>query len=608
MIRRLLSGLKVVREIVLLVWAEATPFVKARLAIVLILVLATAALAPLGPLALKLIIDRLAGNAAPEITSIVLLISLYVLSQWLARSVGEIRGLIYARAERRIYRSLSERVFSHIIHLPLRFHLNRKTGAICQALDNGLQGYQMVLHQIVFTVLPVIGQLAVIALVLARVDQPAFLGIFVLAIVSYGVAFTIAALRVAGAATATSTAAIDVGAMMTDSILNYETIKLFTAERVTQARIGDALSRTENEWVGFFRRYAINGLGFATIFAGFLALSISYSTLEVLSGRMTVGEFVLVNTYMLQIVAPVETLGYAMQAFSQGAAMLEQMVELLREKPEPTQATSFEASEVAGSLEFSNVSFSYGSRSPVLTNVCFRLPANTTLGIVGASGAGKSTLVRLLVRLLEPNSGHILLDGLPIAEMSLSQLRQAIAVVPQDTVLFNDTIGFNIAIGNPGSAQSDVEHAARQAHVHDLISGLPERYETVVGERGARLSGGEKQRISIARAVLKKPRIYIFDEATSSLDSNTESEILHNLREIARSRTTLIIAHRLSTVVHADQIVVLDNGAIVEVGTHAELLSRGSRYARLWNAQQAGTSGTPEVQNSLRSRTAKTSG
>jgi ATP-binding cassette subfamily B protein len=279
-------------------------------------------------------------------------------------------------------------------------------------------------------------------------------------------------------------------------------------------------------------------------------------------------------------------LGYAMQGFSQGMAMLRKMLELFHEQTEPTMIAGKEPLIGPGALSFDRVSLSYNNDQVVLKDVSFSVPAGKTLGIVGASGAGKSTVVRLLVRLYEPDSGQILFDGVPISEMSLSQLRRAIAVVPQDTILFNDTLGYNIGFGRFGATQEEIEQAARLAHLHDFVARLPDGYQTVVGERGVKLSGGERQRVSIARAALKRPSIYVFDEATSSLDSRTEQEILGSLREISRSSTTLIIAHRLSTVVHADEIVVLGNGTVLERGTHHVLLGLNGAYAALWRAQQ----------------------
>ena len=581
------------QDVIALIWSDATGFVRFRLVVALLLIMVASATTALGPVALKLVVDGFTGHssgvAAALGLSVAVLIGLYVLSQWLSRTVGEIRGLVYARAERRMSRLLSERLFAHVMHLPLKFHMERQTGAITQALDNGLNGYQMVLHTLVFTILPVATELGTIVVVLSRLDQPAFLGLFVGAIAAYGVVFWYSALTIMKAAHSASDSQVDATAVMTDSILNYETVKYFTAESVVQQRVSRALIQTEEGWVRFFRRFAWNGLFVATIFAGFLAVTVFYAAHEVQGGRMTVGTFVLVNTYMLQIVRPVEQLGYAMQMLSQGLAFLGKMFEIFREKPESGAGTTSPAPSGAGRLEFQQVGVSYRSDRVVLSDVSFTLAPGKTLGVVGGSGSGKSTLVRLLVRLIEPDVGRVLLDGQSIGELSLALLRQAIAVVPQDTVLFNDTIGYNIAFGKEGSTQAEVEHAARLAHLHDFIVSLPDGYATKVGERGVKLSGGEKQRVSIARAAIKRPRIYVFDEATSSLDSNTEREILKNLREISRFSTTVVIAHRLSTVVHADEIVVVDGGTIAERGTHAGLLRQNGRYAALWQAQQQGT-------------------
>jgi len=590
MMQKLRRSMASLREVIGLIWTDATGFVRLRLVVALLLIMAASAMTALGPVALKLVVDGFAGQGSAAGVSAVTLIGLYVLSQWLARTVGEIRGLVYARAERRMSRMLSERLFAHVMRLPLRFHLERQTGAISQTLDNGLNGYQMVLHTLVFTILPVATELGTIVFVLSRLNQPAFLGLFAGAIVAYAVVFWYSAFTIMAAAKAASDSQINATAVMTDSILNYETVKYFTAESVVQERVSRVLTQTEDGWVGFYRRWAYNGLGVATIFAGFLAVTILYAAHEVQAGRMTVGSFVLINTYMLQVVRPVEMLGYAMQSLSQGMAFLEKLFDIFREKPEPFVVSDMSPTGAGvGKLDFEAVGVAYRSDRVILRDVNFTLPAGKTLGVVGGSGAGKSTLVRLLVRLIEPDTGRILLDGISIGDLPLSTVRQAIAVVPQDTVLFNDTIGYNIAFGKAGSTQAEIEHAARLAHLHDFIMSLPDGYDTRVGERGIKLSGGEKQRVSIARAAIKRPRIYVFDEATSSLDSHTEREILRNLREISRFSTTLVIAHRLSTVVHADEIVVLEGGTIVERGSHSALLRQSGKYAALWQAQQQGT-------------------
>lgn len=583
------SGLGNLREVFSLVWGEASKFVKGRLILALLLITLASALTALGPVALKLVVDRLTDQAKGSLSvPVAALIGLYVASQFLARSVGEIRAFIYARAERRMMRTLSERLFAHVLRLPLRFHLDQQTGAVTQSLTNGLQGYQGVLNTLVFSILPVVAELATIVVVLSRLDQPVFLLLFCGAIVCYGTLFAYAARRTKKAARSASAAQIDANATMTDGILNYETVKYFAAETVVQERVGGALIRTEEEWVRFYRQFAVNGLCVATIYAAFLGMTILYAAREAQEGRVSIGTFVLINTYMLQIVRPVEMLGYAVQRLSQGLAYLDNMLDLFHQKSEDLPREGAAPLTGPGGLEFEHVGVSYRADRVILKDVTFRLPAGRTLGIVGASGSGKSTLVRLLTRLIDPDCGRILLDGVPISELPLSRLREAIAVVPQDTILFNDTIGYNIAFGKPGSSPQDVEEAAGLAHLNDFMMTLPDGYDTRVGERGVKLSGGEKQRVSIARAAIKRPRIYVFDEATSSLDTRTEREILRSLRELSRCSTTLVIAHRLSTVVHADQIVVLDAGVIVERGTHESLLEQNGRYAELWQAQQHG--------------------
>jgi ABC-type transport system involved in Fe-S cluster assembly fused permease/ATPase subunit len=577
-----------VREIVGIIWSDADRFVKRRLAAVLLLVVTASVLTALGPLALKWLVDGFTDQAMGVSLSPSILVGAYVLSQFLARAVGEVRGLVYARAERRMFRVLSGRLFAHILRLPLRFHLDRKTGGISQTLENGLTGYQMILHHLVFTFLPVTAELGTIIVVLTRLAHPAFLMLFCGALVCYATAFAYAARTIARAAKSASAAHVDGAAQMTDALLNVELVKYFAAEAIVQERVGRALSRTEAEWVSFYRQYAVNGVTVSTIFAAFLAVTTLYAVHEVEGARLTVGDFVLITSYMLQVIRPVEALGYAMQGFSQGAAMLDKMLALFHAKSEPQQPGKAGRLEGPGHLEFENVTLSYAPQRVALQGVSFKVPAGKTVGIVGASGSGKSTLVRLLARLLEPDTGRILLDGVPISALSLATLRQSIAVVPQDTVLFNDSVGDNIAFGKAGCTQEEIEQAASRAHLDELIASLPDTYDTNVGERGLKLSGGERQRLSIARAAIKRPRIYIFDEATSALDSVTELEIARNLQEISRSITTLVITHRLSTVVHADEIIVLEAGTVVERGTHASLLRLCGRYAAFWTAQQTG--------------------
>lgn len=577
------------REILVLLGREATPFVRWRLAWVLLLVTLGAILTALGPIALKLLVDGFTVHGRGQVVSPILLVALYALSQWLARVASEIRGLMYRRVQWRMFSTLSERLFAHLMHLPLRFHLDRHTGGVTETLKNGLEGLQLVLNQMVVTVLPVTGELATVLVVLARMAPSPFLALFCGALIFYTTAFAHSAAAVMKSAQIASAARVEAGAAITDGLLNYETVKYFTAESMVQERVGKALARSETEWLTFSRLFARSGLLAASIYAGFLAATIWYATLEVLRGQMTMGDFVLVDTYMLQLVRPVELLGYAMQSCSQGLAMLEKLAQLFREPPEPLPSIRARSVTGPGTLEFERVSLSYRKDQPVLHDVSFRISPKRTLGIVGPSGSGKSSIVRLLMRLLEPDEGRILLDNVSISGLDLPRLRGAIAVVPQDTVLFNDTLAYNIAFGRADASFADVQHAAYIAHLHEFITSLPDGYDTRVGERGVKLSGGERQRVSIARAVLKSPRIYVFDEATSSLDSQTEQDILANLREIARHSSTLVIAHRLSTVLHADEILVLEHGQVVERDSHNSLLRQNGRYAALWRAQQHGT-------------------
>lgn len=568
-----------------MVWREMTPFTTRRLGSVVIFVMVSAVLRALAPVALRSLIDGLSDRGGDGAGWVWGSIFLYVIALSGARVGDELRDLVFARARIRIFRVLSERLFSHLMHVPLPFHLERQSGALTQALDSGLEGLRIVLHYLVFSYLPVTIELICIFVVLARAVTSQFLVMFCGAGVCYLVVFW----RSAGIMTEVSrdaaAARVEAGAAVTDGLLNYEVVKYFNAEGVVQGRVSNLLVRSESKWASFYRRYAVNGMVVVGIFTALLIGIVMSASDEVRNGQMTIGGFVLINSYVLQMARPIEMMGYAVQGMSQGIGMLEKLVQLFRAPTETDQRVGHSGTTGLGALEFRNVCLSYGHDQCVLKDVSFRVSAGHTLGIVGSSGSGKSSIVRLLMRLLEPGSGTILFDDKAISGIALEELRDAIAVVPQDTLLFHDTVGNNIGLGRRGAGAQEIERAAKVAQLHDLIMRLPDGYDTVVGERGVKLSGGERQRVSIARAVLKCPRVYIFDEATSSLDSHTEREILRSLRAISQSKTALVIAHRLASVVDADDIIVLEGGQIVEHGTHCALLRRNGTYAALWAAQ-----------------------
>ena len=563
------------------------PYTSRRLVLALVLVAAAALLSALTPVALKMTVDVLTSPAASSAhVPTLIFVSLYVLGQFAFKSLTELRMLLHGQAQQRLRRHIGRRLFEHLVKLPLRFHLDRKAGAMGESAEQGIRGYELLLYHAVYTILPVLIEFTLVAIVLIHFGQAKYLLILAAASIAYLVAFRKGAEVIHEPSVAVSNSHIEAQAILTDSLLNHETVKYFDAEKVVCSRYDRALSRMEAAWRHFFRRIAMNGLLVATVFALSLAASLGFAAYDVTSSAMTIGDFILVNTYVVRLAQPLEMLGSAVRDIAQGLAFLQNLLSLFHEKVEHDASHADQNQRIGdGALTFDNVRFCYRRQKSVLRNVSFSIPAGRTVAVVGVSGAGKSSLIRLLFRLYEPDAGRILLDGVPIAEMSLSAVRQAIAVVPQDTVLFHDTIAHNIAFGRFGASRSDIEEAARLANLHEFIMSLPEAYETVVGERGLKLSGGERQRVAIARAALKRPRIFVFDEATSSLDSRTEQKILHNLVALASRSTTLVIAHRLSTVVHADEILVLHQGAIVERGTHDELRKLNGQYAVLWNAQ-----------------------
>lgn len=588
---------KTMRDAARLFWTVSDQWTKRRLLLALALVASGALITAFTPVALKRLVDLLtqaseAGGAGGGNLSSVLygaagLVLLYVAGQFLSRTLTELRQYVHGGAEQRLRRHIAGNLFEHLIRLPLQFHLDRRTGAMGETAEQGVRGYQLLLTHAVYTVLPILVELVAVALILVHYGHQQYILIIAAAAFAFVVAFHRGAVAMTGSSQQVSQSHIDAQAVLTDSLLNCETVKYYDAERVVCNRYDGALGRMETAWRHFYKHRAVNGIAIATILAAALGTSLYLAASDVARGAMTVGDFVLVNAYVLRLVQPLELLGYAVRDIAQGVAFLQALLDLLEHEREgDTPAGHAEVSCARGELTVDHVSFSYPNGRALLRDISFTVPAGHTVAIVGASGVGKSSIIRLLFRLFAPTKGRILLDGTPIDEIPLTALRQAISVVPQDTVLFHDSIANNIGFGRVGASRADIENAARIAHLHDAIMAMPEAYETIVGERGLKLSGGERQRVAIARAALKRPRIFVFDEATASLDSETEREILQNLLAVSATSTTLVIAHRLSTIVHAHKILVLEAGAVVEQGAHAELVASAGVYAAMWRAQQ----------------------
>jgi ATP-binding cassette, subfamily B, heavy metal transporter len=576
-----------IRSLLPYLWPERDAGTKVRVVIAMGLLL----LAKLATVTVPVVYARIVDTLAPKDSTALLAIPVglvigYGLLRVGSSAFGELRDALFAKVQQRAVRTAARRTFEHLHALSLRFHLDRQTGALARAIDRGSQGIQSVLRLAVFNVVPTIIELLLVTAIIWRLFDWRFAAITFAAVVSYaGFTMSFAAWRSRIRRTMNDTDN-DASTKALDSLLNYETVKYFGNEAHEAARYDGALARYERAAVRVQVSLNILNIGQAFIIVAGLTLIMLMATREVRAGGMTVGQFVLVNTYLMQLYQPLGFLGMVYMTIKQGLVDMEQMFRLLEVDREVADRPGARALTVRrGEVRFEGVRFGYRPDRAILQGVDFAVPAGRKLAIVGPTGAGKSTISRLLFRFYDVTEGRIRIDGQDIRDVTQDSLRAAIGVVPQDTVLFNDTIRYNIAYGRVGATQDEIEHAARLAQVHDFIVSLPEGYDTRVGERGLKLSGGEKQRVAIARTILKDPRILILDEATSALDTRTEQDIQAALRAVARHRTTLVIAHRLSTVVDADQIIVLADGRVAERGGHAALLARGGLYARMWALQ-----------------------
>ena len=538
------------------------------------------------PLVLKEIIDALDAKHAVLAVPVALVVAYGVLRLF-STLFGEMRDAVFAKVTQRAIRRVALQVFQHLHSLSLRFHLDRQTGGVSRDIERGTRGIGFLLNFMLFNILPTLLEIGLVAAILFTKYDKWFAIITFITLIVY-IAFTlfITEWRMV---VRRSMNDLDskANSRAIDSLLNYETVKYFGNERYEAGRYDENMQRWEVAAVRNTTSLALLNAGQSFIIAiGITALMLLAAD-GVAKGTLTLGDLVLINVFMIQLYMPLHFLGFVYREIRHALADMEKMFGLLHEHREIADAPDAQVLQTGrAEVIFDAVDFGYGPDRQILHEVSFAIPAGQTVAVVGASGAGKSTLSRLLFRFYDVQGGSIRINGQDIRAVTQASLRAAIGIVPQDTVLFNDTIYYNIAYGRPEASRDEIIAAAQAAHIHDFIESLPQGYDSMVGERGLKLSGGEKQRVAIARAILKNPAILIFDEATSALDSKSEKAIQAELRSISQNRTTLIVAHRLSTVVDADQILVMDQGHIVERGTHRELLALDRLYAQMWNLQK----------------------
>ncbi|MGA1186237.1 MAG: ABCB family ABC transporter ATP-binding protein/permease [Candidatus Puniceispirillaceae bacterium] len=540
------------------------------------------------PLLYGAAVDLVNGSSGFAMSALGVLVAGYALARLGQQVFAEAKQYLFAKVAQRAVRGAAMTAFRYLHSLSLQFHMDRQTGGMTRAIDRGAKGIEFMLTIAFFEVLPLFVEVVFVSIILWSLFGGAYAAVTFITVLAY-IYFTIRvtewrirfrrAMNTADEAAATRAV---------DSFLNYETVKYFNAEEVEAQRYDEAMKTYEKMAVKSTTSLSVVNIGQGGIIAIGLMIMMIMAGFDIQNGQLTIGDFVAVNTYLLQLYLPLNFLGWVYRELRQALVDMERMFGLLDEKPDIADRDGAAPLVISGGdLVFDNVHFSYGDRA-ILKGVSFRVPAGKRVAIVGPSGSGKTTISRLLFRFYDPQSGAVRLDGQDLRDVTQNSLRAAIAVVPQDTVMFNASIGYNIGYGRENATQADIENAARLAAIDTFIAKLPQGYETMVGERGLKLSGGEKQRVAIARAILKRPSVFLFDEATSALDSRTEKEIQQALNDVSENQTTLMIAHRLSTIVHADEIIVLAEGEVTERGTHQDLMRKQGLYYAMWQRQSSG--------------------
>ena len=585
------TGLDVVRRVAPYLWPAEHPWVKRRVVLAMLALLASKLIAVATPYLFKAAVDILAGEGPVDpawtlgLGAVGLTVA-YGAARLMSVGFQQLRDVVFARVGQRALRALALRTFAHIHRLSMRYHISRKTGGLSRIMERGVKGVEFLLRFLLFSIGPLILELALIAVILAVAFDVSYLLVVAVTIGLYvWFTFVVTEWRVK-IRREMNDQDTDANQKAIDSLLNFETVKYFGAEAWEARRYDGAMAGYESAAVRTINSLAFLNAGQSLIITGGLVAVMVMAAMGVSSGALTVGDFVMVNAYMIQITMPLNFLGTVYREIRQALIDMAAMFGLLEQPAEVTDAPDARRLEVkGGEVVLDDVRFGYEDARPILEGVSIRVGAGETVAIVGPSGSGKSTIGRLLFRFYDVDGGAVRIDGQDVRSVTQDSLHAAIGVVPQDTVLFNDTILYNIAYGRPSASREEIEDAARAAQIHAFIESLPDGFDTLVGERGLKLSGGEKQRVGIARTLLKDPPILLLDEATSALDTETERDIQASLAEMGHGRTVLTIAHRLSTVVDADRIVVLEDGRVTEEGTHDDLLARGGRYASMYLRQ-----------------------